>query len=382
MRRRFYLFPIDNVANREYSTNGNVANPKWMYAKGCEISMSATIKQIAALAKVSPSTISRVFRGSPLVSERTRSVVLKASREHGYFPHSAARAMRGGKFNRVACVVTRFGRIGEAYQNSSGYLDAATDLLAQRGISVIYEPFHLLPIRLEFVESPRLFSELSVDGIIGFDTIGMVPDSVDEQIAQLRAPIVWINRTPRPGVTCVNCDDAANARLLVRHLIDLGHRRIGYYGIDELHYSMHERPAAVMAELRAAGLDDSGRFIAKNDAAFSEFIPRMLTRQPRLTALICYSFRDLYFVLLEASRLGIRVPEELSLCYFSSSSEISHHKPYHGTSVTVPEAGMVQQGIGRLLAAIDGEPLPEGETRIAGELVPGVTTAPPAKADA
>ena len=58
--------------------------------------MSATVKDVAALAGVSPITASRALAGSPLVTEPTRRRVLEASRRSGYRPHAGARALRTG----------------------------------------------------------------------------------------------------------------------------------------------------------------------------------------------------------------------------------------------------------------------------------------------
>ncbi len=336
--------------------------------------MTKTIKDVAVLSGVSPSTISRVFRGSRLVNAETKRKVLEASRSCGYFPHSAARAMRGGKFQRIACVLMRYGEIGESHSNSASYLDVATDLLAQQGYSVIYEPFHLKPVSNTFIEAPRLFSELAVDGILGFDTVGVVPDYVDERIAEMHAPVVWINRTPKPGITCVNTDDVVNAKMLVKHLTDLGHRRIGYFGVNEPHYSVAERFETVVAELRSAGLETSGLALGRSDAPMLGEAQRVLDHHPAYTAVICFNFRDLYFIMCAAAGRGLVIPRDLSLCYFISPSEVRLFESGLATGIVVPESQMVQKGIELLLGAIDGKHSPGGETRVPGTLIAGFST--------
>jgi LacI family transcriptional regulator len=347
--------------------------------------MTKTVRDVAVEAGVSPSTISRVFHGSKLVNAETRQRVMEASRRCGYFPHSAARAMRGGKFNRIACVMTRYGNIGQAHCNFSGYLDIATDFLAQRGFSVIFEPFHLIPITNEFVEAPRLFSELAVDGILGFDTIGVVPDYIDERIAEMKAPVVWVNRTPKPGIHCVNCDDAANARLLARHLMELGHRRIGFYGVKEFlgvkepHYSLTERFEAVFDELRSAGLDTSGMSLTRADIPGLEGAVKLLDTRPAYTAFICFDFRLFYFMVCAAAGRNLVVPRDVSLTYFISQSEITHFNTAVGTGTVVPETRMVRQGVDLLLDKIEGKTGWPEILRVPGELRPGFSTAPPRK---
>jgi DNA-binding LacI/PurR family transcriptional regulator len=347
--------------------------------------MNKTVKDVAVEAGVSPSTISRVFRGSKLVNSETKQRVMEASRKCGYFPHSAARAMRGGKFNRVACVMTRYGDIGQAHSNFSGYLDIAADFLAQRGYSVIFEPFHLIPITNDFVEAPRIFSELAVDGILGFDTVGVVPDEIDERIREMKAPVVWVNRNPRPGINCVNCDDVANTRILVRYLLELGHRRIGFYGIEELsgvkepHYSLTERFETVREELRSAGLDTSGMNLMRADSPGLEYAMGLLDTRPAYTAIICFNFRLQYFMMCAAAARGLVIPRDLSLAYFISQSEITTFKAGLGTGVVVPEASMVQRSVDLLLDEIEGKNGNPEIIRVSGELYKGLSTAPPRK---
>ncbi|NLX03927.1 MAG: LacI family transcriptional regulator [Phycisphaerae bacterium] len=340
--------------------------------------MAKTVKDVAAMAGVTPSTVSRVFRASPHVSPGTRERVLEASRRCGYFPHSAARAMRAGRFQRIACVLTRYGPIGAAHCNFNGYLDMAADLLGEQGYSVIFEPFHLTPVTREVIEAPRLFSELAVDGILAFDAVGVVPEYVDERIADLHAPVVWINRTPTVGLPCVNSDETANARLMVRYLLDLGHRRIGYLGVDEPHYSMTERFETVVDELRRAGCDASALRQGRSDDSVTELARRVLDRQPPFTAVICYNFRMFHIALQMAASCGLRVPGDVSLCYFISPPEIPHFDDCLGTGVVVPERPMVEKGIDLLMAAMEGRPVSDETARIAGELFVGRTTSAPA----
>jgi LacI family transcriptional regulator len=342
----------------------------------------ANLTEIAKRTGLSVGTVSRVLNGKNKgtwnrVAKRDKKV-RELAVEMGFRPNSAARAVRQGKFQRIACVVTRYGAIGESHSSLNGYTDITADLLAQRGYSVIYEPFHITTLTQQFIEAPRLFSEMAVDGILGFDSIGVVPEYVDERIAEMVAPIVWINRTPTPGITCVNSDEVANARLAVKHLLDLGHRRIAYLGVNEPHYSMIERPTTVMAELRAAGLDTSGLYLAESGASPVEVVQKIFNHQPRYTAMVCFGFRDFFFVLQTAVARGLWIPKDLSVCYFSSPSEVRLFSPCLGTSVKVPEVKMVQKGIDLLLGAIEGTPPAQEVYRIPGEILPGLTTARPA----
>ena len=117
--------------------------------------------------------------------------------------------------------------------------------------------------------------------------------------------------------------------------------------------------------------------MAESDDSPLEFAAKILDHQPRYTALVCFSFRDFFFVLRVAAQRGIRIPKDLSVCYFSSPSEIRLFSPCLGTGVMVPEVPMVQKGIDLLLDAIEGKSPTQEVFRIPGEFLLGQTTARP-----
>jgi len=129
--------------------------------------MSMNRNKVAELAGVSPVTVSRVFRNSSLVDPKTRKRVLEAGRKCGYVPNSAARAIRQGRFNRVAAVVVQYGDVGTSWFPNNGFLDPAVNELAIHSYSMVTEPLYLDIKNDVFHQPPRLFSELAVDGILG-----------------------------------------------------------------------------------------------------------------------------------------------------------------------------------------------------------------------
>jgi LacI family transcriptional regulator len=334
--------------------------------------------RVAELAGVSPVTVSRVFRNSTLVDTRTRQRVLEASQQCGYRPNSAARAIRQGRFNRVAAVVVQYGDPGTAYVPTTGFMDPAVNALAEHGYSMVTEPLYLDIRNDDFHQPPRLFAELAVDGILGLPASGIVPPRVDEYLSQLGSPIVWMNREPQDGIHCVSGDEFGNGRKLAQHLIDLGHRRIGYIGFESPNYQLRDRVAGVRAALTEAGLDTGGILIGPRGCCLVDLAEQILDCGYDVSAVICFHRGGYDAMTHTAMRRGIRVPQQLSICYFSSTWQVvlSDYRP---TSVDLAESQIGTIAVHRLVQLIKGETLSPVD-RVSGILVPGWTTAAPGQA--
>jgi len=341
--------------------------------------MAVRLRDIAAKAKVSFQAVSVAVnnrQGTTVLGEATRKRILDVARQMGYVPNAGARAMRRGSFKRIALVVTRclHDRRRAGWTALPTYLDTAVDVLASRGYSLVYEPFDLDFVTHDFIDPPRLFSELDFDGILGIDTAGQVLTHVDEKIARMDSPVVWINRNPGPGYSAVIADEIDGARKLTRHLLDLGHRHIGYIGVQADHYAATQRAEGVRMELEAAGLDTRGIVLMPQNGRIHDVAEEVLNLEPRITGLIGYNFVWQEVALYMASRRGLRVPQDLSLCCFASPWELDIQ--LFSTAIKVPEAEMTQAGVELLMDKIKKKREESVVRQIPGQLVVGETTGP------
>jgi DNA-binding LacI/PurR family transcriptional regulator len=341
--------------------------------------MTVRLLDIARHAKVSLGVVSAVVnrsKSNTVVSPDTERRILSIAKELGYVPNAAARAVRQRRFQRIAGVVVQYGPRGTTYSPNSGYFDTAADKLAEFGYSLVFEPMHIKAFSDEFIEPPRLFSELAVDGVLAIPMTGYVPQQLDEKLLKLGAPVVWLNRKSDGNPNWVYCDEAAGARALVRHLAELGHRRIGYLGFKGLHYSAADRYEAVLGEMKRAGLDTSNIVMAEREASMVDEADRLLDVDPPVTAVICYQRRGYDALLHMAANRGILVPQELSIAYFASAWEvIGADMPK--TLVETPEPLMAQVGVQILLNLIDGKETADIAQAVPGRLRLGMTTDKP-----
>lgn len=313
--------------------------------------MAVSLRDIAKKAKVSFPAVSSVVnnsRSTVVVSEKTRRRIKQIAQELGYVPNAGARAIRRGSFNRIAWVPTRMNDLG--WSSTQSYLNHAVNTLANHGYSLVFEPLDLDFPSKTFIEPPRLFSELAVDGILAFDGTGIVPEKIDSLLMERKSPLVWINRNPTPGTFGVVCDEKPGAKLLVDHLAGLGHRRIGYIGSDGPHYSSTDRLQGIVEALETSGLDPRWARMGKRKSLFREIAEDLLNQRPRVSALVCYGHVTFDAAMEAAGAKGLRVPQDLSLCYFASPWEMDMN--LSATAVILPEPQMATTAVEMLMEII------------------------------
>jgi DNA-binding LacI/PurR family transcriptional regulator len=339
--------------------------------------MQVTLADIARRAGVSLQAVSAVVnrgRSTSVVGAKTRQKIERVAAELGYIPNSGAQSIRRGRFNRVAFVVTRYfnAERKEKSRLRVSYLEETVDRLADHGYSVIYEPFDLDFATLDFIEPPRLFQELAVDGIIAIDCAGVVPPQVDQRVSDRRCPVVWVNRgTFSQETSTVQCDERAGATILVEHLRSLGHRRIGYLTYPSVHYSKVEREAGVIAALQAACLPTDAVHLIPPGATAAELACRVV-REQAVTAVICYDYLTYLGSLHGLAAMGVRVPADVSLCLFAGCGERDSTVPL--TCVEVPEPAMSEAAVELLVARMADRSAPPQVRRFPGVFLPGNTT--------
>jgi DNA-binding LacI/PurR family transcriptional regulator len=187
-----------------------------------------------------------------------------------------------------------------------------------------------------------------------------------------------MNREKAEGSECVMSDEKANGQIMARHLIELGHEHIGYIVFESPNYQLRDRLIGIRTELEKAGLDTSNILVGPRGCCMVDLAEQILDRKPRVTGVICFH-RGAYDAMSHmAMRRGIKVPEELSICYFASPWQVvlSDYRP---TVVEVNEAGMGVSAVRRLMQLLKGESLEPAEP-VVGNFHLGWTTSRPGEA--
>lgn len=284
----------------------------------------ATLSDVAALAGVSVSAVSRVLSSAPSsrVSTATRRRIEDAALQLDYHPNFAARALKFSRTNVVALVVP----------------DVTNAIFAElmRGVeeSAAELGYMVLLARAESMQSTagtiaKLVGEGRVDGLLV-----QVGDAMTSQdlagILDGRVPAVLINSRREDHVGSVILPDEAGVATAVQHLVSLGHTRIGLVnglpGTD----SATRRGAGFAAAMAEAALPVNPDFVTRlgyEPQQGRAALRRLTASDAPPTAIVVANVNAALGVLGEARQLGIRVPDDLSIVAIHDAWTADHTWP-------------------------------------------------------
>ncbi|WP_353827756.1 LacI family DNA-binding transcriptional regulator [Agromyces sp. SYSU T0242] len=270
----------------------------------------ATLSDVASKAGVSVSAVSRVLSNAPdaRVSEQTRQRIFDAAKELDYRPNFAARALKFSRTNVIAVVVpdltnAMFSELMSGVEeegNRRGYM-----VLLARAENLTSEPDAI----------PRLIGEGRVDGAIV--QLGDASDTSDfDELLNGRLPVILVNSDHLDHPGSVILEDAEGIRIATRHLIGLGHRRIGFLGGLPDSDTGRRRREGFLDAMSTAGLEadpDLMTELGYLPRAGGEALHAVIDRDDPPTAVVVANVNAALGALLEARRSGLRVPEDLSI---------------------------------------------------------------------
>ncbi|MEP7329057.1 MAG: LacI family DNA-binding transcriptional regulator [Betaproteobacteria bacterium] len=275
-----------------------------------------TIKDIARVVGVAPSTVARALADHPHVHEDTKARVREAAAQLGYVAHSPARLMRGGTSSLIGLLVPDVRN--DFYSTAA---QAISEGCATAGFQVVLG-----------LTSDSAARELGhVHGLVSARAAGVIlvptarPAKATLVLLERLPHVQFIRRNRSIHAPWFGIDDAASTRLAAQHLLGLGHRQIAYIGGDRRLSTGSERFEAFEKALAAHGLRAQPEYCAHGPGgvAFSATATRQILAQtPRPTALMLAG-SHLTVDALEAVRaLRIAVPDELSIVGFNDSAAL------------------------------------------------------------
>ncbi|MFI8327099.1 LacI family DNA-binding transcriptional regulator [Streptomyces sp. NPDC085529] len=323
-----------------------------------------TSRDVARTAGVSQATVSLVlgdkWRGR--VSERTADTVRAAARELGYRPNLAARNLRLGRTRTALLVVPAL--TNEFFAHV--YTGAAA-VAADHGFGVVLYPS---PDGLGPARDPFASAQAALDGVLASS---MATDALDA-FRGSDLPLVMLDSDPAgPGAAAhVNLDVAEGMRLVTAHLLALGHRSFLHLASAAPSWTFDVRAATLAEALRGSEVR-TVRSPLTVAAARETAAAALAAPGPRPTAVICDDDILAAGVCKAARRLGLRVPEDLSVTGFDDMALATAVEP-ELTTVRLPAQEFGRRGMEALLAALAGEPARADVLPV--ELVPRGSTGP------
>jgi DNA-binding LacI/PurR family transcriptional regulator len=270
-----------------------------------------SIKDVARSVGVSTATVSRALRGLPRVSDETRDRVLKAAADLDYVASPSAAGLASGQTMAVGVVVPFVTRWFYA-----GVVQGAERLLREAGYDLL-----LYNLGGDREARRRLFLthllRKRVDAVL---VLSLTP--TDDEIAALNSldrPVAVVGASV-PGWGGVRIDDDATARIAMRHLLDLGHKRIGFIGgslEDQLDFHAPlDRRQGYRGAMGEAGLQIDASWEAVGDFTVRGGLAAMrllLEADPRPTAVFAASDEMAVGAVHAVREAGLRVPQDISV---------------------------------------------------------------------
>jgi DNA-binding LacI/PurR family transcriptional regulator len=306
-----------------------------------------TSNEVARVAGVSQSAVSRAFTPGASVSEATRRKVLKAAKVLGYRPNAIARSLITSRSRIVAVVVAYFDNqfypqlLGEL----SADLQAAGYQILLFGGAVDRHSDELLSQILQY----------QVDGIILLSS--SLSSEFSAECAALGVPVVLVNRTTaQDDVSSVTSDNLAGGRLVANFLLAGGHRRFGFIAGTPNSSTNRDREAGFVRTLRERGVKDLQTAIGNYTWEGAARATReLLSARKRPDAIFCAN-DHMALAAMDVVRFefGLKIPRDLSIVGYDNAGA-ARWPSYNLTTVeqSVTEMGSAAAKI--LLSQIEGE---------------------------
>jgi LacI family transcriptional regulator len=338
-------------------------------------SAGPTVDDVARIAGVSQMTVSRVVNRENNVHPATREKVEKAIAQLGYVPNPAARSLAGGRQCRIALL---YSNPSAAYL--SEFLVGALRAAAATDAQLVVEHWS------GEEKAGAIARRLAVHRI---DAVLLPPPLSDdaELIKALRKaglPIAQV-ATGRPlaQAHAVTIDDAAAARAITAHLIEFGHRRIGFIAGNPNQTASALRQRGYEAALGEAELEIDPALIQRGDFSYRsglEAAELLLAQTPRPTAIFASNDDMAAAAVSVAHRHHLEVPEHLAVCGFDDTAMATTIWP-ELTTIRQPVAEMAEAALALLVQAVRGDhgsdpPAPQ-HARLPFALIVRGSSAPP-----
>lgn len=248
-----------------------------------------TINEIAERVGVSVATVSRAINNAPGVGDEKRQQILAVAAEFEYYPHAIARRLQGQRTNTLCYAVDVSSRPAADLFFFKDFITVLADRCAHHGFELLLHPLRQNDGAIG--ELVALMRSGRADGIILSDA--RTDDPRVHHLLELKLPFVVFGRCPTaPGHAWVDVDGAAGVRSATRHLLGLGHRRIGLIGLPDAFSCAQDRARGYFEALEAAAVPVDPGWVATGLQTPDDLqlaMERLLVHNERPTAFVATS---------------------------------------------------------------------------------------------
>jgi LacI family transcriptional regulator len=332
----------------------------------------ATILEIAKLAKVSGSTVSRALNGRKGVGDKMRAKIIKLAQELNYYPNSTAQALVSKRVGVIGLIIPRTSE----YTFTSPYY---SHILL--GISTVATQRHyqLMLVINEKTSYSAFYHRRLVDGIMVVGSLIDDPKVLDLTDCGIPSVVVpgFIEESPRHPIS-INSENYDSNYQAVTHLIELNHRRIAYIlGIPTSRYSV-ERLEAYQNAFKEHGLKFREEYIAYTDFSVADgyrVMGQLLDLPKPPTAVLFVNDSVSIGALEQIKARKVKIPDQLSVVVTCASDLLSYYDPPLSV-VKVPVVSVGKAATETLLQLIETGSAPESPPSLPSTFVIKESTGP------
>ncbi|WP_319544337.1 LacI family DNA-binding transcriptional regulator [Ruegeria conchae] len=320
-----------------------------------------TSMDVARMAGVSQSAVSRVFTPGASASPKTVAKVRKAAEALGYRPNVLARAMVSGKSGIIGLVV--------AYLNNQFYpeaLEKLSNALQERGYHVLIFMASNSAQNIDKIVGEIL--DFQVDGIVAASVA--LSSDLSDRCRAAGVPMVLFNRgQDDPTMSSVTSDNQAGGRKVAEFLLAAGHKKISYVAGWEGASTQRDREAGFVAALHQAGVTlhsrEVGNFGAEDARGATR---RMFASDPPDAVFVANDHMAIAVMDTLRFELGLNIPEDVSVVGYDDVA-VAAWPSYDLTTVRQPANRMVAETVDILLSKIDDPQIEPKQLEIDGPLI-------------
>ena len=325
---------------------------------------SPRLKDIADKTGFSANTVSLALRDSPRIPVETREVIRKAAEELNYQPNHVARSLVSRETKTIGLILTDI--MNPTLTKTAQQVELA---LAERGYGTLLATSnHRLSEEKRVLE---MFRSRRVDGILAYPAVHS--DLAHFKALRRHFPVVLLIAGPEPGVDVVSVDDRSGAYRAVKHLIDLGHRRIGILN-PWSNTSNNEKYEGYQRALAEAGIPLDRELVVATNGHYATHgyyaLDNLMSIRKPPTAVFSHNDSLAIGALRWCHRNGRRVPQDLAIMGYDNIEFTEYAEPPISTMNYAVDvvSRMAVDRVMRLITAGDHAPEPR-VTLIDPELV-------------
>ncbi|MET3898950.1 LacI family transcriptional regulator [Devosia sp. UYZn731] len=269
------------------------------------------LKDIADKTGFSTNTVSLALRESPRIPEPTRVLIQQAAAALNYLPNQIAKSLVSRQTMTIGLVLTDI--TNPTLTHAAQAIELA---LAARGYGTLFATSN--NTLEEEIRTVEMFRSRQVDGMLIYPTSHRQLDHI-RPLRRANYPVVLLVADPDAGIDAVCVDERRGAWKAVRHLIEMGHRRIGLVDSAARHGNSEKREGYLKA-LTEAGLDYDSKLAADPSGHTSKHgsagMDELMSRKTGATAVFCTNDSLAIGALDWCRRHGVAVPRDMAIMGF------------------------------------------------------------------